>query len=290
MIYNTHADLSSEEASISIYNVDDQVLSDSLHRHERNEIILITKGSGEWQIGEKEGRFGPGTLGYAKSGTLHSWNANDAGASGSKTSAIVLHFPREALPQAFLELKEVTVVKQFFEKVNNGAVVQIREFDRIHSRLRTILGSRGMLRIARTHALFDLIAHVNGWQVVGYQDLENRKRLDRARLKTVYKYLDSHFRQPVSRDAVARLVEMEPNSFSRFFHRASGQKFSDYLAVIRVRHAATLLGSRRSLPVSQIASESGFRNLSVFNQQFRKRLGVTPAAYRKQLDSELIQP
>jgi AraC-like DNA-binding protein len=81
---------------------------------------------------------------------------------------------------------------------------------------------------------------------------------------------------------------MEANSFSRFFVRANGQTFSDYLAVIRVRHAATSLGFRRGVSIARIARESGFRNLSVFNRQFRKRLGVTPAAYRKQQDSETL--
>jgi transcriptional regulator GlxA family with amidase domain len=83
---------------------------------------------------------------------------------------------------------------------------------------------------------------------------------------------------------------MEPNSFSRFFRRASGQKLADYLAVIRVRHAAALLGARRRMPVSKIASESGFRNVSAFNRQFKKRLGVTPRSYRKELNSEPVQP
>ena len=56
------------------------------------------------------------------------------------------------------------------------------------------------------------------------------------------------------------------------------------------RVAATLLVARRRMPVAQVARESGFRNLSVFNLQFRKRLGMTPRAYRKRQDSELEQP
>jgi AraC-like DNA-binding protein len=107
-------------------------------------------------------------------------------------------------------------------------------------------------------------------------------------LRAIYQYIEGHFKEAVVRSDVAALVGMEANSFSRFFSRASGQTFCDYLAVIRVRHAATLLGLRRGISIARIARESGFRNLSVFNRQFRKRLGVTPAAYRKQQDSESL--
>ena len=287
-MYNTRADLAREEASISVYDIDNQILSDSLHCHDRDEILLVTNGSGKWRIGELEGLFSTGALSYTRAGALHAFQSNEEGGSVGRVSAIALQFPREALPKEFLDLLEATVVRDFFNRVGKGAFVHLREFDRIRARLRTILGSKGMLRIARTHALFDLMAHLYGWQVDDNQCLSVRERSDRSRLKTVYQYVDSHFNEPVLRDEVADLVGMEANSFSRFFVRANGQTFSDYLAVIRVRHAATSLGFRRGVSIARIARESGFRNLSVFNRQFRKRLGVTPAAYRKQQDSETL--
>ncbi|MGK0241065.1 MAG: AraC-like DNA-binding protein [Candidatus Pelagisphaera sp.] len=287
-MYHTRADLAREEASISVYDIDSQKFSDSLHCHDRDEILLVTNGSGKWRIGELEGSFNSGALSYTRAGTLHAFQSIEEGGSAGRVSAIALQFPREALPKEFLDLREATVVREFFNRVGKGAFVHLREFDRIRARLRTILGSKGMLRIARTHALFDLLAQLDGWQVDDNQSLSVRKRSDRARLKAVYQHVDGHFSEPVSRDEVAELVGMEANSFSRFFARANGQTFSDYLAVIRVRHAATLLGLRRGVSIARISRESGFRNLSVFNRQFRKRLGVTPAAYRKQQDSEAL--
>jgi AraC-like DNA-binding protein len=290
VIYQTRADLGVTEASISVYDIEEQVLSDSLHCHHHNEILLITKGVGKWRIGGFDGSFRPGSLSYIQAGTLHSFYSNLSGSERLGVSAIVLHFPQEALPESFLQLLEATAVREFFEKVGKGAFVQLKAFDRIRARLRTILGSRGMLRIARTHALFDLMAQLGDWQVFGGQGISVRSLADRSRLNAVYQYVEEHFRESVSRDEMAAISGMEGNSFSRFFHRASGHTFSDYLAVIRVRHAATLLGLRRGTPIARIARESGFRNLSVFNRQFSKRLGVTPAAYRKQQDSELLLP
>ena len=61
-MYQTRADLSGEEVSISVYDVDNQILSDSVHCHDRHEILLVTNGLGSWRMGELEGVFGPGFL------------------------------------------------------------------------------------------------------------------------------------------------------------------------------------------------------------------------------------
>lgn len=290
MVFNTRPDLNVNEVSILIYNVDAQVLEDTLHLNDCDEIVLITKGTGSFQIGSSEGLFRPGTLAYAKAGTLRFWNSGDDGRKAVPVSALVIQIPGKALCREFLELEEATGVRSLLEGIGKGAITHLQAYQRIEARLKTILGARGMLRIARTHALLELLSNVKDWQVVESEKVNNRGNVDRARLRRIYQYLEIHFRSPVKRDSLASLLEMEPNSFSRFFHRASGQKLADYLAVIRVRHAATLLGTRHRIPVSQVARESGFRNVSAFNRQFKKRLGVTPRSYRKELNSEPVLP
>jgi len=113
---------------------------------------------------------------------------------------------------------------------------------------------------------------------------------NRARLKTIRHRVETRFSERLGRDDVAESVGMDPNAFSRFFHRVSGQRFNDYVNVIRVREAAKKLAARPSAPVSKIAAECGFANLSVFNRQFRKWLGTTPRDYRRQLETEPVAP
>ena len=97
-MYQTHADLSGEEVSISVYDVDNQILSDSVHCHDRHEILLVTNGLGSWRMGELEGVFGPGFLSYIPAGALPAFHSNEGGAGG-RVSLIALHFPREAMPE-----------------------------------------------------------------------------------------------------------------------------------------------------------------------------------------------
>lgn len=290
MVFNTRSDLNVNEASVLVYNVDRQILESTLLCHESDEIVLVTQGSGNFQIGSSEGTFGPGTIAYVKAGTLRFWSSGNERGLPVPVSALVVHVPRKALGSEFLELEEAAGVKAFLEKIGGGAFVHLQVYQRIEARLKTILGAKGMLRIARTHALLELLSNVNNWQVVENEKVGKGSLEDRARLKRVYQFLEAHFTSSVKRDSLAQLVGMEPNSFSRFFHRASGQKLTDYLAVIRVRHAATLLGARRRMTVSEVARESGFQNVSAFNRQFKKRLGVTPSSYRNALNDEPVLP
>ena len=289
-LYQTRSDLDGDLASVLLYAVDEKEFADSMHRHEEDEIILITQGSGVWRIGELEGAFGPGSIGYARAGTLHAYRSEAQGDGAGKVSAYALHFPGALLARSFLDLKEVSALGSFFGRLDYGGFVQANGFDRIRARLDTINGARGTLRIARVYALFDLLSQLKDWQVVGKQGIGKREVADRARLKAVFAYVERNFAKSLERAQVAALVGMEGTAFSRFFRRTTGQSFADYLAIIRIRYAAAQLGVRRGIPIERIAQESGFRSLSAFNRQFKRRLGVSPAAYRKQQDSELISP
>nr|WP_275889342.1 AraC family transcriptional regulator [Nakamurella flavida] len=77
----------------------------------------------------------------------------------------------------------------------------------------------------------------------------------------------------------ARLAGMSAPTFSRFFQRASGRTFSEMVRMLRVARARVLL-EESDAPVSAICYDVGFGNLSNFNRQFLREVGVTPRAYR----------
>ena len=56
--------------------------------------------------------------------------------------------------------------------------------------------------------------------------------------------------------------------------------FVGYVNELRLNHAAMLLVTTDS-PIIEIASKSGFNNLSNFNRAFKMYFGKTPSTYRK---------
>jgi AraC-like DNA-binding protein len=101
---------------------------------------------------------------------------------------------------------------------------------------------------------------------------ERARRLDAYLLQALH--------GPVAQSEVARAVGLSSGGFSRFFAAHFGKPFVKYLAELRVRRARELL-AMEDLPVSEVASASGYSNLSSFNRQFARLEGMTPSEYRR---------
>ncbi len=61
--------------------------------------------------------------------------------------------------------------------------------------------------------------------------------------------------------------------------------FLRYLDGLRLRKSAELLLGDRDIPISEAAESSGFMNERQFYKVFKKRVGMTPGAFRKQYEN-----
>jgi len=75
---------------------------------------------------------------------------------------------------------------------------------------------------------------------------------------------------------------MSESHFMSFFKQVTGLSFMKYLNHYRVERAQTLLKNTDE-SMATISQEVGFCDQSYFGTVFRKILGTTPAAYRRQL-------
>ena len=60
----------------------------------------------------------------------------------------------------------------------------------------------------------------------------------------------------------------------------NGYDISDYITHLRLEHAKQLLQDT-DIPVTEIAMQSGYQNVSYFIRSFKKTYGVSPLKYRK---------
>ncbi len=109
----------------------------------------------------------------------------------------------------------------------------------------------------------------------------NRAADHEALTYQIAQYMAAHFREPVTLDKLARALGVSRFHLSHVFSDKMGQRFSAYLASIRVDCACALLaGTNRS--VTEIAAEAGFESQRSFFRAFGARCGMTPLAYRRQ--------
>ena len=102
---------------------------------------------------------------------------------------------------------------------------------------------------------------------------------DRRRAVEAALMLDERFREALQLEDVAGEFGLSPFHFLRVFRTALGITPHQYLVRTRLRAAARLLVT--DLPVTQIAYDVGFGDLSNFVRTFHRAAGVPPRGFRR---------
>ncbi len=102
----------------------------------------------------------------------------------------------------------------------------------------------------------------------------------RNRIGDVFKYIEEHYKEPMTLPEAAAASGYVPTYFSRVFKNCTGMTFYDYLTVFRVRKAEILLVNTND-SIANIAASSGFSSVKTFDRVFKEQLGISPLKFRK---------
>jgi AraC family transcriptional regulator len=93
-------------------------------------------------------------------------------------------------------------------------------------------------------------------------------------------YIEAHLAEPISLEALARLVGLSACYFCRAFRQSLGVPPQRYQLRQRIERAKTLL-ARRAASVTDVSLTVGYNDTSAFCTAFRRVTGLTPSAYRR---------
>lgn len=91
--------------------------------------------------------------------------------------------------------------------------------------------------------------------------------------------IEERYSEPITLDDAARAAGYSRCHFSKVFRERLGVCFVSYLGRVRLRRAAELL-ARTEMPVTRVALEVGFNDLSHFERVFRTAYRRSPSKYR----------
>ncbi|MEO1621820.1 MAG: AraC family transcriptional regulator [Cyanobacteria bacterium J06632_3] len=106
--------------------------------------------------------------------------------------------------------------------------------------------------------------------------------LSPARLKRVLDYIQTHLSDELSLAMLAELIGLSRFYFVHRFKRSMGMTPYQYVSRQRVERAKQLL-KMKEMAIAEVALASGFSSQSHLTRMFRKYVGTTPGAYRRQL-------
>jgi AraC-like DNA-binding protein len=105
-----------------------------------------------------------------------------------------------------------------------------------------------------------------------------------AQVNAVVSYISEHCGETLSMTEVCERFRMPESRFSRFFRRATGNTFTDFVNRMRISKACQLLMDTDRY-VTTICYEVGFNNVANFNRRFLEIKGMTPTDFRRQAAS-----
>jgi AraC-like DNA-binding protein len=103
---------------------------------------------------------------------------------------------------------------------------------------------------------------------------------DRRRAVEAALWLDAHAHEQIDLESTARTVGLGPFHFLRTFAAVLGVTPHQYLLRARLRRAARLLADGER-PITDVALEVGFNDLSNFVRTFHRAAGVSPRRFRR---------
>ena len=97
-------------------------------------------------------------------------------------------------------------------------------------------------------------------------------------------YIEKHKTEELSLADVAKAAGSSVFHFCKVFHKATGLKFTDYVARVRLEDARNRL-LNPNLRVSEVAYDVGFQSLTQFNRTFKRVFGQSPSEFRSRVSS-----
>ncbi len=262
----------------------DQDIWPVYHYHPEYDILLSLKDhAGEFLSGDHIGRLGRGTLimnGPNIPHALHSGKPDEA--DPSHPSLAVIQFSRESIGDDLLRKHEMQVVREFLDEARWGF-----EFfgETARRAAGLILAMESQSPFERFLQLLQILNHFavseEKTPLASPAFSPSLKARDISRLDEVLGHLRRHKSETVTLEQAASVARMSPKSFCRFFKANTGKTLVEYVHELRIGEACRQL-LETDLPVSEVALECGFNNLSNFNRRFRGIKGMTPREYRRQ--------
>jgi AraC-like DNA-binding protein len=277
---------------ISILGRDAPFFNAPFHFHPELELVYIKESSGKRIIGDKIEPFEKGDMVFVGRSLPHVWLNDETYYKGSSTlraKAIVLYFNAEVLGPLFYNMEETGEINNFFKLAERGIQISGKTRNAVAAKLEKLVLKKGLDKIIGLFEIFNTISKSKDTRLInskGYKPELGHTETDR--LSELYKYVQENFKSDISLSKAAGLICLTPQSFCRMFRKKTNKHFVEYLNEFRISKACGYLLDT-DWPISEIASECGYKTISNFNKLFKKIAKMSPKLYRETISHKAYQ-
>jgi AraC-like DNA-binding protein len=273
-----------ESGSIQMFRAVGRSFTSFWHFHPEIEVKFVERSRGVRLVGDSMLPFREGDLVVTGPNLPHVWINDPAGPHElGYACALIAQFREDFLGAALGRTPEFAAVADLLQRSRQGLLFEGSIAAEAGNLIRDAGESAGLPRLLALLQSLNLLANAKTYRVLTSADYRPRlNQSDAHRINLACRFIQENLTGEVSRPAVAALVKMNEDAFSRFFHHKMGNTFSNYVNQLRVARAVHLM-VEESKSVTEACYASGFNNLSNFNRRFRMIKGMTPTRFIEHL-------
>lgn len=266
--------------SIRVYHRQIPSIPFEWHHHPEYELTLTLNSRGWRFVGDHIGQYELHDLVLVPSDMPHTWASTSAIDESLPHTALVVWFTREWALRLAASCPELLPVRKLLSRANAGLSFPTSAGIRMESCLSGLLSHSPLKRL---HTVQELLCELADTKAVplATQIATSPKSADGSgQLARVLDLLHKRFAKPIRIEELCTAGNLSARSLHRLFTRHLGENVSEYLGRLRIGRACMLL-VETDYPISMVAAETGFSNLSNFNRQFRDSRHMTPREFRR---------
>jgi AraC-like DNA-binding protein len=274
--------VSSPTESVIFFDEEKPHFSVPWHFHPEIEILFVVKSSGTSYVGDGIHRFTEGEISIIGENVPHWWKSDSKYSEGKDTTgvkALIIQFKKDIFVSNFINLPEMNAIKEFLERSQRGIQFFSKSRKILSEQIIKIFALSGISRITELIILLDMMANSKDYKYhssVGYSKTINT--YDFYRFNKIHEHIIHNFTKTIKLEDVANRVNLSPTAFCRYFKKHTGKTFLSFLNEMRIGHACKIM-VEGNMSISMASLESGFNNLSHFNDQFKRVMNLTPTEY-----------
>ncbi|MEP6467870.1 MAG: AraC family transcriptional regulator [Parafilimonas sp.] len=269
------------KSSVAAIERDEPYFSPVFHSHPEFELVYVKEGFGKRIIGDKVDAFKKDELILIGPNVPHVWMSDKTVADDElkRCKATVVYFNPNIFSDLFYSMEETRQLKKLFAQASQGVEITGEAKQQAIQKLEKIINATGIEKIVCLLDILNTIATDNSFNCLNQKVAANQIQPS-GKLTYIFDYVNANIKKNIALKDVAKVANLTPESFCRFFKQKTGKRFVDYLHETRLASARQLLLST-DLTIAEVAYKTGFKTASNFNLRFKKNTGFSPTSYRK---------
>ena len=252
------------------------------HYHREFELTLTLNSQGQRYVGDTIESYGDGDLVLLGSNLPHTWMSQKKIDDTQPHVAHVFWIRAEWLDSLMETIVELRPLKTMLQRSTQGIVYSAATARKVRTVVERMDACTPAVRVICLIEVFAILAEDEKYRLLSMPATaaESIPASDRPRIDRALSHIHQNYQSDISIDELAKLAALSHSGFHRLFKRHTRQTVVEYLAQLRIGKACSLLIST-DRPISWVAEQAGYTNISHFNRQFLTIKEMTPREFRR---------